>query len=611
MKKKTILSLILAVAMVATLFTGCGKKSESTEGDGAGSDEKITVSTSTEDLSDEIEGSAYQGLASMNAIEVTRLMGNGINLGNTMESGSRASLGTKAAMIAYETNWGQPVTTAEMIQGMKDEGFDCIRIPVAWTCGMDYESGDYTIREEFIARVAEIVNYALAADMFVIVNDHWDNQWWGMFGDADESVREQAWKIYEGMWTQIASYFADYDERLIFESANEELGNRLNDNWKNTSGDQTGVLTTDECYATVNEINQKFVDIMRSSGGYNARRFLLIAGYGTDITATCDSRYEMPKDTVDGKLIVSVHFYDPSNYCIFKSTSSWGLKQDYQTMNDTLAKMTQFTDAGYGVIIGEYGVLHDGVVTDDNLRDNAIAYTDNFLNNCDYYGYCPVLWDCNNYYSKSTCSIQNDEIHRLYSKHKFKMEEQYTEDEWKTKASNALKSALDSAVDVVTDPGTAWIMYSSSDWNVSYAVGDDHPAGGSDGIVATEVAITGAGTYTVGLDFTGTYSGYANSFVFSAIGILDGESLFPGYIITVTEIKINGEVYAMHGENYTTSDDSKCTRTNLYNGWVTAMPGAARTNGNLANADCVGVIDPDEVGAIKTLEVTFEFSEQN
>lgn len=75
--------------------------------------------------------------------------------------------------------------------------------------------------------------------------------------------------LYKEMWKGIAESFKDYDERVVFEGANEELGDRLNDNWKNTAGKQTGVLTQDECYETVNTINQTFVDVIRAAGGYN------------------------------------------------------------------------------------------------------------------------------------------------------------------------------------------------------------------------------------------------------------------------------------------------------------------------------------------------------
>ena len=118
-----------------------------------------------------------QGATGLTAIEVAELMGNGINLGNTMEAYGHIEPGVGQEPTVYETLWGQPVTTKEMIAGMKESGFDSIRIPVAWTNAMNYESGDYTIGDEYLTRVSDIVNYALDADMYVIINDHWDGSW--------------------------------------------------------------------------------------------------------------------------------------------------------------------------------------------------------------------------------------------------------------------------------------------------------------------------------------------------------------------------------------------------------------------------------------------------
>ena len=160
----------------------------------------------------------------LTSVEVATLMGNGINLGNTMEAYGRADLGTKADVNAYETYWGAPTTTQEMVSAMAAEGFNTLRIPIAWTNMMDYENDDYTIDEAYLNRVEEIINYARNAGMYVIINDHWDGSWWGMFGDADLKVREKAMKIYTSMWTQIAERYQDYSDYLIFESANEELG---------------------------------------------------------------------------------------------------------------------------------------------------------------------------------------------------------------------------------------------------------------------------------------------------------------------------------------------------------------------------------------------------
>lgn len=100
------------------------------------------------------------------------------------------------------------------------------------------------------------------------------------------------------------------------------------------------------------------MDVVRATGGNNATRFLLIAGYSTDINQTCDDRFQMPKDTVDSKLMVSVHYYDPWSYCGASSAVSatkWGKVSDYEYLDQQLAKMTKFTEAGYGVVIGEYG----------------------------------------------------------------------------------------------------------------------------------------------------------------------------------------------------------------------------------------------------------------
>src|SRR5690554_3447626 len=134
----------------------------------------VVLLVTTSQLAQGAGGKEALDLQGMTALELTSHMGNGINLGNTMEAYGHKQLGTDADVAEYETLWGQPVTTAEMILAMKQAGFNSIRIPVAWTNTMDFENGDYTINPAYLERVAEIVNYALAADMFVVINDHWD-----------------------------------------------------------------------------------------------------------------------------------------------------------------------------------------------------------------------------------------------------------------------------------------------------------------------------------------------------------------------------------------------------------------------------------------------------
>lgn len=540
----------------------------------------------------------------LTAVELTDLMGNGINLGNTMEAYGRASYGVGADVSSYETTWGCPVTTQEMITGMKEAGFSAIRIPVAWTNAMNYESGDYTIGEDYLNRVEEIINYARNEDMYVIINNHWDGGWWGMFGSASEETRTAAMDMYKSMWTQIAERYKEYSDYLIFESGNEELGFRLNDT--DIAAD-SGTLSDDECYTVTNEINQAFVDTIRATGGNNENRFLLIAGFGTDITNTCDSRFVMPTDSADSKLLVSVHYYDPSGYCINTSLSSWGDKNDYESQNETLEKMTKFTDEGYGVIIGEYGVL----IEQNDLKDGTLDYYTNFLNNCDLYGYAPMLWDCNNLYDRNAGKIIYDDIAAFYQSRSVSAQAELSEDTIKSNAKAAMEEALANAPEgsgVDENTSVAWIMYNSSDWSMLYSVGDVYnPTDKTAGIEATDVEVTGEGTYTVALDFTGTDAGSANSVVFSAVAISNGETLYPGYCIDIKEILINGEPYKMNGRPYTSSDDGLCTRVNLYNSWVSAIPDEARTpDGNL-NYVTPNLLDADTLGQVETIEITFDY----
>lgn len=559
----------------------------------------------------------------LTALEATRLMGNGINLGNTLEACDN-NVGIKTnTPLSYETHWGQPKTTQAMIDGMKAAGFDTIRIPVAWmTNATHLYEGDYTIDADYMDRVEEVVRYARKAGMYVIINDHWDGGWYGMFGSESAETRALAMEAYKGMWQQIAERFRDYSDYLIFESANEELGGRFDENSPLYCSDSVVTyLTDDERYALTNEINQTFVDVVRATGGNNATRFLLIAGYSTDIDKTCDDRFQMPKDTVDSKLMVSVHYYDPWSYCGASSAVSatkWGKVSDYEYMDQQLAKMTKFTEAGYGVVIGEYGALP----CSDGLKDNTLAYHTAFLDACTKYNLTNCLWDCSGLYKRVSQTFADDDILAMYQEKRQANEEgQDYADVQAAAAAEAAAAAAEAPVTflqdaVVVDDQTAlaWIMWNDGSWALTHSVGDTYNADSiSEGLVATNAIITGEGKYTVGLDFTGTAQGYSASVAFAAIGISNGEALYPNYLVNIKEVRINGEIYRLKGRAYTTSDDGVCTRVNLYNEWVTSVPKTARLpGGNLAGATPTPINRNDAVIAeIKTIEIDFEYVPMN
>lgn len=559
----------------------------------------------------------------LTALEATRLMGNGINLGNTLEACDN-NVGIKTnTPLSYETYWGQPKTTQAMIDGMKAAGFDTIRIPVAWmTNATHLYEGDYTIDAGYMDRVEEVVRYARKAGMYVIINDHWDGGWYGMFGSESAETRALAMEAYKGMWQQIAERFRDYSDYLIFESANEELGGRFDENSPLYCSDSVVTyLTDDERYALTNEINQTFVDVVRATGGNNATRFLLIAGYSTDINQTCDDRFQMPKDTVDSKLMVSVHYYDPWSYCGASSAASatkWGKVSDYEYLDQQLAKMTKFTEAGYGVVIGEYGALP----CSDGLKDNTLAYHTAFLDACTKYNLTNCLWDCSGLYKRVSQTFADDDILAMYQEKRQANEEgQDYADVQAAAAAEIAAAAAEAPVTfqqdaVVVDDQTAlaWIMWNDGSWALTHSVGDTYNADSiSEGLVATNAIITGEGKYTVGLDFTGTAQGYSASVAFAAIGISNGEALYPNYLVNIKEVRINGEIYRLKGRAYTTSDDGVCTRVNLYNEWVTSVPKTARLpGGNLAGATPTPINRNDAVIAeIKTIEIDFEYVPMN
>ncbi|MEZ3477186.1 MAG: glycoside hydrolase family 5 protein, partial [Lachnospiraceae bacterium] len=602
---------ILTAVMTAGCLTGCGGTNDTDAPAAAQTDAAPPETDTTETASSAQESETTQdtdGSEDLTALELSRLMGNGINLGNTMEAYGRPELGINADTSKYETFWGQPVTTEEMIAGMKSCGFDSIRIPVAWTNMMDYENGDYTIADAYLDRVDELITYAINNGMYVIINDHWDGSWWGMFGSATEETRETAFTMYTSMWTQLAERYHDYDESLIFESGNEELGNRLNDT---DICKDSGSLSEDECYEMTNRINQTFVDTVRATGGNNADRFLLIAGYNTNIAKTCDDRFKMPKDTIPDKLLVSVHYYDPWNYCGTDSGTQWGTHGEYETQNADLKKMTKFTEQGYGVIIGEYGVL---AKDDGTLKDSITAYTENLLDNCDLYNFVPMLWDTSTFFVRSELTFSDDDLLALYTSRSYAAQEKTSEEELAAAATERMDTALanapevfDTSIDVSTlDGSIAWIMFNSRDWSVAYSSGDSYkPDDKAAGLVATDAVIDGAGTYTISLDFTGTDAGFAEGTAFSAIGISNAEVLYPGYMIDIKEIEVNGTPYELTGTPYTTSDNGICTRLNLYNEWVTDIPDTARIMGGNAADAAATVVDNETLGQIKTLKITF------
>lgn len=174
----------------------------------------------------------------------------------------------------------------------------------------------------------------------------------------------------------------------------------------------------------------------------------------------------------------------------------------------------------------------------------------------------------------------------------------------------APKSFRDDLIEVTDDTCAAWIMWNSGDWTQAYSVGDVYaPDSMTSGLKPVDAVIGDAGEYTVSLDFTGTEQGYSNGVAFSAIGITNGEKVHPGWCVHITECLINGKPYTLKGRPYTTSDDGVCTRVNLFNEWVTALPDSARVLYGPPIGISAQLFDRNDAvfSRVETIEITFRY----
>lgn len=226
------------------------------------------------------------GMRDLTSIQLAAEMGIGWNVGNSLEA------------IGGETAWGNPLISKRLIDSVKAAGFNTIRIPVAWSKFSD--ASTYTIKNDWMLRVEEVVNYVLDNDMYALINIHWDGGW--MNHPTYKKQHEINTRLYT-MWTQIATHFRDYDDHLLFAGTNEV-------------GMEGQYGTPIPQYTKVqNSFNQTFVNAARSTGGRNVYRHLIVQGYFTNIDHTVNYAV-MPKDTVDSRLFLEVHYYDPYDFAL-------------------------------------------------------------------------------------------------------------------------------------------------------------------------------------------------------------------------------------------------------------------------------------------------------
>lgn len=357
---------------------------------GAGLDPSWDVDTNPSEYDDGVMRT------DMTAMEYSKEMGVGLNLGNTFEgywedlnkttSGAQTIGSNKP--VNYETCWGAAETTEAAIAGMAEAGFSTVRIPVYWG-NMMANDGKFQISEEYAGRIKEVVDWCRKYEMYAVINIHHYDMFLVKYHDK-ETVLAAA----ETLWTQIAEYFADYSDYLVFEGYNEALG----------TGKDGTELSSSEAYAYVNEMNQVFVDAVRSTGGNNEERILIASGYWTNIDNTTNSKFIMPDDTAEDRMMVSVHYID--NVCYWTNNVGGSYWQNYSRNQCELLKKA-FIDKGIPVFVGECtgSYSSDRFASDATVRDSSeCLYT--ILSMAADYELVPVIWDVyNGFYSRSGCRI--------------------------------------------------------------------------------------------------------------------------------------------------------------------------------------------------------------
>ena len=214
-------------------------------------------------------------------------------------------------------NFSKP--TKEQIHFIKEKGFKTIRLQTNPGHGHILDK-EYTVSPRYIKAIKQVVDWCIEEDMDVILcgpfAEHTQNEWYKKKIEAgnvhyagyyvNEKDKKESEKFIKAVWKQYAEAFNNsYDEHLIFEPFNEPFD----------VFHEHGFDPKDDCevckkdYAILNEYNQLIVDTIRSTGGNNASRFIMINGIGSRWYTITDKKFKMPKDKAKNKLIPTYHHY--------------------------------------------------------------------------------------------------------------------------------------------------------------------------------------------------------------------------------------------------------------------------------------------------------------
>jgi endoglucanase len=308
-------------------------------------------------------------------------MGDGWNLGNTFDGVNT----NEEEADKGETAWGNPVVTKEFIQAVADKGYDSIRMPM--TLQRRYsqdEEGNYVIDEAWLARYKEVVEYATALGLHVMINIHHDS--WAWLANWDGKEESEEYVKYTQLWTQLAEYFKDESYLVSFETINEPY---FDEN-----------VTTMSQQRRLDAINKAAYDIIRKSGGNNDKRIIIMPTLSTDYSKS-EALYNLICSLDDPYVVATVHYYSEWVYSANLGRTGfdedlWG-SGDYTPRDsvDTVFSSVYdtFVKNGIGVVVGEYGLLGYDAGEQTNQLGEELKYYDYVNYVAKQKGLCLMFWD--------------------------------------------------------------------------------------------------------------------------------------------------------------------------------------------------------------------------
>lgn len=315
-------------------------------------------------------------------------MAPGWNLGNTFD-------GFDTGGDKGEESWGNPKVTKELIHTIKEQGFKSIRMPFTTEMRIG-EAPEYKIDEAFLNRYAEVVDWALEEDLYIMINVHHDSWIWAYnIGGDDQAPMEK----YIAIWKQLAERFKNYPEKVCFESLNEPFFN----------GEEAQQIEIN------NKVNETFYDLIRKSGGKNATRMLVLPTLNTnDSQARCDALYNSIKALNDSNIIATFHYYGYWPFSVniagtttFDETTRVELENAFNRVYDTFVKK------GIGVICGEYGLLGFDTSLDAIEHGEMLKYFEYISYYAKTKDITLMLWDNGQHMGRTTYKWSDPELYEM------------------------------------------------------------------------------------------------------------------------------------------------------------------------------------------------------